>query len=129
MAEGDFVIWTMRVIMFVVCLFFGYTILTNGLESLPSFTQASFQNNLIILHNDIAPDGILDTNRFADDHMTQLFGESSVWGMEMTLEGNGDHTTMTTVTTFNSLEDLEQLLEMGMEEGIREAMGQIDALL
>ena len=49
--------------------------------------------------------------------------------MEMTLEGNGDHTTMTTVTTFNSLEDLEQLLEMGMEEGIREAMGQIDALL
>jgi len=49
--------------------------------------------------------------------------------MTMTLEGNGDKTTMTTVSKFNSIEDLEQLLEMGMEEGIRLAMGQIDDLL
>lgn len=49
--------------------------------------------------------------------------------MEVTFDGNGDKTTMTTVTKFNSLEDLEKLLEMGMEEGITAAMGQIDGLL
>ncbi len=49
--------------------------------------------------------------------------------MEMTLAEDSGKTTMTTVTKFNSLEDLDQVLEMGMEEGIREAMGQIDALL
>lgn len=49
--------------------------------------------------------------------------------MEMTLDEAGGKTTMTTVTKFNSLDDLDQVLEMGMEEGIREAMGQIDALL
>ncbi|GGC54858.1 SRPBCC domain-containing protein [Hoyosella rhizosphaerae] len=36
---------------------------------------------------------------------------------------------VTTVTTFASLEDLEKLLEMGMEEGLQEAMGQIDDVL
>jgi uncharacterized protein YndB with AHSA1/START domain len=33
------------------------------------------------------------------------------------------------VSTFASLEALEQLLGMGMEEGLRAAMGQIDAIL
>ena len=36
---------------------------------------------------------------------------------------------VTTVTTFNSLEEMEQLVKMGMEEGTREAMGQMDAVL
>lgn len=49
--------------------------------------------------------------------------------MEMTLDEADGKTKMTTVTKFNSLEDLEQLLEMGMDEGMTEAMGQIDALL
>lgn len=34
-----------------------------------------------------------------------------------------------TTTHFNSAEQLAQLLQMGMEEGLREAMGQIDAVL
>ena len=34
-----------------------------------------------------------------------------------------------TTTWFNSVEDLEQLLAMGMEEGMREAMAQMDAVL
>lgn len=38
-------------------------------------------------------------------------------------------TRMVTVTTFPSLEALEQLLGMGMEEGMRAAMGQIDGIL
>lgn len=33
------------------------------------------------------------------------------------------------VSTFPSLEALEQMLAMGMEDGLREAMGQIDAIL
>ncbi|GAA2003977.1 SRPBCC family protein [Brevibacterium samyangense] len=36
---------------------------------------------------------------------------------------------LTTTTYFNSAEELEQLLEMGMEEGTRSAMSQIDAVL
>ncbi|MBM3676688.1 MAG: SRPBCC domain-containing protein [Actinobacteria bacterium] len=38
-------------------------------------------------------------------------------------------TTMTTLSRFPSLEALEQLAAMGMEEGMRLAAGQIDALL
>ncbi|MFC5336900.1 SRPBCC family protein [Leucobacter denitrificans] len=36
---------------------------------------------------------------------------------------------LVTTTYFNSLEELEQLVEMGMEEGMRDAMGQIDTVL
>jgi uncharacterized protein YndB with AHSA1/START domain len=36
---------------------------------------------------------------------------------------------VTTTTQFNSLTELEQLLEMGMEEGLRAAMTQMDAVL
>jgi hypothetical protein len=36
---------------------------------------------------------------------------------------------MTTVTHFESAEQLQQMVEMGMEEGSREALGQVDALL
>lgn len=36
---------------------------------------------------------------------------------------------VTTTTHFTSLADLEQLLGMGMEDGLREAMGQMDAVL
>jgi hypothetical protein len=36
---------------------------------------------------------------------------------------------MVTVTTFPSIEALEQVLGMSMEEGMRAAMGQIDSVL
>jgi len=36
---------------------------------------------------------------------------------------------LSTTTHFNSLAELEQLIEMGMEEGMRAAMGQIDAVV
>ena len=38
-------------------------------------------------------------------------------------------TRMVTTSTFTSLESMEQLVSMGMEEGMRTAMGQIDAIL
>src|SRR5688500_17373316 len=49
--------------------------------------------------------------------------------MRFTFEPHDGGTRMVTVTTFPSLEALEQLLEMGMEEGLKAAMGQIDAVL
>jgi len=44
-------------------------------------------------------------------------------------DGAAGRTRMTIVTTFASLEHLDALVAMGMEEGMREAMGQIDAVL
>jgi len=41
----------------------------------------------------------------------------------------GGRTRMTSVSSFTSVEQLEQLVQMGMEEGGREAMGQMDAIL
>lgn len=49
--------------------------------------------------------------------------------MRFTFEPFDGGTRMTTLTTFPSLEALEQVLGMGMEEGMRAAMGQIDAVL
>jgi uncharacterized protein YndB with AHSA1/START domain len=49
--------------------------------------------------------------------------------MRFTFEPHEGGTRMTTVTTFPSLEALDQLLKMGMEEGLKAAMGQIDAVL
>ncbi|MET1035467.1 MAG: SRPBCC domain-containing protein [Arthrobacter sp.] len=47
----------------------------------------------------------------------------------VTLEATGETTRMTTLSRFESLEQLEEMSKMGMEEGMREAMGQIDAVL
>ncbi len=55
--------------------------------------------------------------------------EMPTMGMRLTLEEDAEGTRMTLVTTFPSLEAMEELLAMGMEEGIKAAMGQIDGLL
>jgi uncharacterized protein YndB with AHSA1/START domain len=47
----------------------------------------------------------------------------------VTLEPTATGTRMVTLSRFSSLEQMEQLAQMGMEEGMRQAMGQIDALL
>lgn len=50
--------------------------------------------------------------------------------MELVLsERAGGGTTMTVVSTFASADAMQRLLDMGMEEGMREAMGQIDGVL
>lgn len=41
----------------------------------------------------------------------------------------GTGSQVTTTTYFNSVEDLDQLIAMGMEQGLREAMAQMDAVL
>jgi uncharacterized protein YndB with AHSA1/START domain len=51
--------------------------------------------------------------------------------MRMTFEFESTATgsRVTTTTFFGSVEELEQLVNMGMEEGLRQAMGQMDAVL
>lgn len=47
----------------------------------------------------------------------------------VTLEEDAGVTRMTLVTTFRSTEQLQQMADMGMEEGLTEAIGQIDGIL
>jgi len=49
--------------------------------------------------------------------------------MQFVFEETAGGSRVTTTTSFDSVADLERLLEMGMEEGLREAMGQMDAVL
>ncbi len=49
--------------------------------------------------------------------------------MRVSLAAIPGGTRMTVVSTFTSSEAMERLLAMGMEEGIKAALGQIDALL
>jgi uncharacterized protein YndB with AHSA1/START domain len=49
--------------------------------------------------------------------------------MTFEFEATGTGSRVTTTTFFGSLAELEQLVNMGMEEGLRQAMGQIDAVL
>jgi uncharacterized protein YndB with AHSA1/START domain len=65
---------------------------------------------------------------FADDSGTPNL-ELPVTNMRVTLEAQGGGTRMLLETTFPSLAAMEQMIAMGMEEGIQEAMGQMDGLL
>jgi uncharacterized protein YndB with AHSA1/START domain len=47
----------------------------------------------------------------------------------VTLEATGDGTRMSIVSSFTSEEHLDQLVKMGMEDGMAEALGQIAAIL
>jgi len=49
--------------------------------------------------------------------------------MVFTFESTATGSRHTTVTTFQSIETMEQLVQMGMMEGMKSAMGQIDAVL
>lgn len=49
--------------------------------------------------------------------------------MDFAFESTADGTSMVTTTHFDSLEALEQVVEMGMVEGTKMAMGQLDAVL
>jgi uncharacterized protein YndB with AHSA1/START domain len=65
---------------------------------------------------------------FSDDDGTPDPSRPTMHGV-MTLDDVGGKTRMTTVTEFVSTEQLEQMLAMDMEEGMVEAIGQIDAVL
>lgn len=66
---------------------------------------------------------------FADENFTPN-DDMPVTVMALTLdEIDAARTLMTIESRFPSKEAMEQMIEMGMEEGIKEALGQIDAIL
>lgn len=76
-----------------------------------------------------APHRFLVEDGFADD-TGQPNSELPTTRMELQLaERPGGGTAMTVISTFASADAMEQVIDMGMEEGLREAMGQIDGLL
>lgn len=75
-----------------------------------------------------APRSLELDDGFADEHGNPT-GELGASHMRLTLEPEGDRTKMTLHTTFETADQLEQMLQMGMEEGMTQAMGQIEAIL
>lgn len=75
-----------------------------------------------------APTGLELQDGFADDNGDPV-AEMGSATMTVSLEDRGGLTLMTITTTFADEEQMEKMLGMGMEEGMREAMGQIDAIL
>ena len=76
-----------------------------------------------------APHRLLVRDGFANDDGTPN-EEMPTGEMEVTIEESGDgRTRMSIENRFPSREVMEQLLAMGQEEGMKQAMGQIDAIL
>lgn len=65
---------------------------------------------------------------FADKDGNPVEEMGSAHGV-VTLEAAGAGTRMTVTTHFASREQFDQMAAMGMEEGMREALGQMDAIL
>jgi uncharacterized protein YndB with AHSA1/START domain len=75
-----------------------------------------------------APHTIEIEDAFADD-AGQLNPELPISTMRLTLSATADGTRMAVVSTYPTLEALEQVIEMGVEEGMTQAVNQIDGLL
>ena len=75
-----------------------------------------------------APNHLEFDDGFADDDGAPVEAMGTTHAT-VTLEGIGDRTRMTILSTFESEDQLNKMVEMGMEEGMKEAAGQIDALL
>ncbi|MDQ0819600.1 uncharacterized protein YndB with AHSA1/START domain [Arthrobacter sp. V4I6] len=75
-----------------------------------------------------APTHLEFDDGFADDDGAPVEA-MGITHATVTLEEIGARTRMTILSTFESEEQLNKMVEMGMEEGMKEAAGQIDALL
>ena len=76
-----------------------------------------------------APNSIELEDGFADEH-GKPNDELPVMTMRLDLtERAGGGTTMTITTGFSSIEDMQQILDMGMEEGITAAINQMESIL
>jgi uncharacterized protein YndB with AHSA1/START domain len=75
-----------------------------------------------------APNRLEFDDGFADDNGAPV-AEMGTTHATVALEDIGGRTRMTINSTFESEEQMNKMLEMGMEDGMKEAAGQIDALL
>jgi uncharacterized protein YndB with AHSA1/START domain len=74
-------------------------------------------------HRLVFRDGFRNDDGTPNDEMPRTIGRVTIEELER------GATRMSIETTFPSTEALEQMLAMGMEEGLRQAVGQIDAIL
>ena len=75
-----------------------------------------------------APTRLVVEDAILEDDGTPSDGHSMT-RMEIDIEAAGDTTRMILTTHFDSLEGMEQAIAMGVAEGMRACMSQIDALL
>ncbi|MGC3954775.1 MAG: SRPBCC domain-containing protein [Propionicimonas sp.] len=74
------------------------------------------------------PRGFSFEDFFADEHFAPA-AAMPVSRCNYVFEADAEGTTATYTTVYETAEALQQVLEMGMEEGSRESINQIDALL
>ncbi|MGB8857900.1 MAG: SRPBCC domain-containing protein [Ilumatobacteraceae bacterium] len=82
-----------------------------------------------IVHDVDAPNRFTFTDGFADDEGNTNDALPSTSAVVTLTELPDGRTRMVMTTTFASAQAMEQLIEMGMEEGLQQAMSQIDAIL
>ena len=75
-----------------------------------------------------APNRLEFDDGFADENGAPV-EDMGTTHASVVLEDIGGRTRMTVSSVFESEEQMDKMLEMGMEEGMQEAAGQIDALL
>jgi len=75
------------------------------------------------------PKRIVFEDAFADESGAENTEMPTTTTQVTIAERDGGGTTMTLLSTFTSTESMAKMLEMGMDEGIQEALGQIDGLL
>ena len=75
-----------------------------------------------------APDRLELHDRFADGNGDPV-SEMGTSRLAVSMEESGGQTTMTVTSKFDSAEQMEHMVAMGMVEGMGLAMGQIDAIL
>ncbi|POX48275.1 polyketide cyclase [Streptomyces sp. Ru71] len=77
----------------------------------------------------VTPPGLLEfTDGFSDQDGNPA-ADMPTMAVRVRLTEQADGTRMEMRSTFDSREQMEQLMKMGMEEGLQEAVGQIDAIL
>ncbi|MGB2948584.1 MAG: SRPBCC domain-containing protein [Rhodococcus sp. (in: high G+C Gram-positive bacteria)] len=75
-----------------------------------------------------APTTLSFDDGFADDNGEPV-ASMGITRAVVTIEDIGGRTRMTTTSKFESAEQMQKMIDMGMEEGMTEAMSQIDDLL
>ncbi|MCB5274541.1 hypothetical protein BJG92_02077 [Arthrobacter sp. SO5] len=75
-----------------------------------------------------APHRLEFDDGFADEDGNPVSDMGTTHGV-VTLEAIGDRTRMTLMSTFEAEGQMEEMLAMGMDEGLNGAVGQIDAIL
>ena len=75
------------------------------------------------------PDALEFVDGFADEHGTPVADLPTTTGRVSITALTSGATRMVVTSTFSSIEQMEQLVEMQMVEGMIEAMGQMDAIL